>query len=37
MFCEKVKFELFFKICRLVEKYNVGIGMEKRLSYGKKF
>lgn len=36
MLCEKVKFELLFKIRRLVEKYNGGIGMEKRSSYGKK-
>lgn len=36
MLCEKVKFELLSKIHRLVEKYNVGIGMEKRSSYGKK-
>lgn len=38
MLCEKVKFEKLSKIRRPVEKYmyNVGIGMEKRSSYGKK-
>lgn len=34
MRCEKVKFELLSKIRRLAEKYNVGIGMKKRSSYG---